>query len=108
MKMKKWHELTHVEIDALMGWDLSEAVGEAMGINRPVVVTWHPHEDANQALEVWGALLRLDEVYMLKMGTKGAIVYDAFRPERRDTKGTFCEAICRAYLKARQAEPDDG
>ncbi len=118
-------DLTHEEIDALGGQELSEAVGHALpwltverllGLNVPwwgwrrgdIVMgrsEWHPHKDANQALEVWAALVGIDDSAMLHMAhTHASIEILTMGEWRSFPVGTFCEAICRAYLKARQGE----
>jgi len=119
--MKSWDKLTHNEIDALSGNELSRAVWMAMGVHGYILPddlviyiaqdktrsVWHSHEDANQALEVWGALLEIDDDFYLVMDSEDGInIYHRYSFPAIGS-GTFCETIYRAYLKARQCERDD-
>jgi len=119
--MKSWDKLTHEEVDALSGNELSRAVWMAMGAHGYILPddsviyiaqdktrsVWHPHEDANQALTVWNALLTIDSAITLEMDTEGTAIFLRDWIENGTVFGTFCEAICRAYLKARQEEKSD-
>ena len=117
---KKWTELTPDEIDTLESEVLSWVVGEAMGYRVYVgsctkqlcarkdgaMKYWHPHSDANQALEVWRELCKLDDHMQLTMAINDAMI-DTLMPDDRCpivAEGAFCEAICRAYLKVRLAD----
>jgi len=128
----KWTELTPEEIDALEGDELDLAVGEAMGyemskvrdsfkrrytkerrvrLKKPNGRTgfWYPHDDANQALEVWAAMPKDDSEHFHALtlwfdsSVDLDVDYEAMRHYRGES-GTFCEAICRAYLKVRLTE----
>jgi len=122
--MKQWDELTEAEVDALEGVDLSEAVADAMGrciyhwagkvwlgtdtANR--FCNWQPHSDANQALEVWQALIAANSKIEFGMSGDGAWVMFPDKWGEGGTiiaSGTLCEAICRAYLKVRLADDAD-
>ena len=116
--MKPWNELTEAEVDSLEGWALSWAVGEAMGHcfyvgsctkqlcaeKDGAMRYWHPHFDANQALEVWQALIAANSKFEFGMSSDGAWVMFPDKWGEGGTiiaSGTLCEAICRAYLKER-------
>lgn len=110
---KTWTELTPGEIDALEGDALSWAVGEAMGYRVFVgsctmqlcaerdggMRYWRPHNDANQALEVWAAMPKKWSPYLELDADNEACVY--LMHGRWCSHGDFCTAICRAYLKAK-------
>jgi len=108
--------ILELAVDSLEGEVLSWAVGEAMGyemyedtiFNRQcykssdgVYGYWHPHDDAKQALEVWQALIALDDGYTFEMDSEGAGVYHSGYDELLVAGGTAHTAICRAYLKER-------
>lgn len=107
-------------IDELSGPALSVAVAEAMGepnewdddlgecfllvdLGEPEGVCpcelWHPHDDANQALEV---LAVMPAPYYVESQHGGT--WFARGGNAEYASGTFCEAICRAFLKAKEWE----
>lgn len=116
--VEAWKILTGLEIDRLEGWDLSEAVGNALpwlqrlsepgigwrgwrrGYETLAWYEWRPHEDANQALKVWNELLELDDSYTLEMDASGTGIFSPKWPAEESTRGTFYTTVCRAYLRA--------
>jgi len=123
--MKPWNELTEAEVDALGGDELAGYVAEARGIAGKWLeppesfVPYYTLQDVTReepcytgivglitdyALEVWQALVALDTGYTLEMDFEDAGVYHSGRDELLVASGTFCEAICRAYLKERLAD----
>ena len=121
---KPWDELTsEEEIDALEGWELSEAVGHALpwltverlsGPNVPwwswrlggIVMArseWQPAENATQALQVWDALPS-DDKGVEFTSSDDAEAWCYVGPTRIRSYGSFWIAICRTYLKARLEE----
>lgn len=110
------------DIDTLAGPALSAAVAEAMGwelIHRAGFDWWHdsegkylslgpvgyehawrPDVNANQALEVLAAMPAPWYVDATGYTTSSAWFVRSSNPMY--STGTFCEAICRAYLKAVQ------
>jgi len=111
--MKPWSELTEAEVDALEGNMLDEYVARAMAKPCYVVhgsvwlpteppaknLRWHPHDDAWQALEVWGAMERVEPT-MVVAGGDAVIEVDGVELADAD----LCTAIARAYLKVRIGE----
>jgi len=112
--MKAWTELTPEEVDALNGYLLSYCVGVAMGLDvflddgwehvnwEKGAKSWHPHDDANQALEVWAAMERVEPT-MFVAGGDAVIEVDGVELADAD----FCTAICRAYLKVRLGDANE-
>jgi len=114
--MKLWKELTEAEVGALEGNRLDEYVARALA--KPCYVDhgsvwlptehpaknlrWHPHDDANQALEVWAEMDRVEPVMYVICGD-AVIEVDGVELANAD----FCTAIARAYLKVRLADDAD-
>jgi hypothetical protein len=124
-----WNELTDAEIDVMDGSELDFHVADALGwepyrydrhhggqvmarhSDSNVMRQWHPHDDANQALEVWAQMpSEVNLFHALTLWADGlaeADIQHEVDGPYIGASGTFCEAICRTYLKARLADREE-